>query len=81
MFKAYKKFKNQKINDVRNELARAHLIIGMLSFVAIILLLLSAALLTTLNTLATTIAIVLLAIVAIISVSFSLALFTLTKKK
>ncbi|TAL15248.1 hypothetical protein EPN95_00545 [Patescibacteria group bacterium] len=81
MFKAYKKFRNQKITDVRRELARAHLIIGMLSFVTIVLLLQEAALLADLNTIATTLAIILLAIVAVISLVFSITLFSLTKKK
>ncbi|MDB5167369.1 MAG: hypothetical protein JWN26_514 [Candidatus Saccharibacteria bacterium] len=80
MFKAYKKFKSQKINDVRRELARAHLIIGMLSFVTIVLLLQEAALVADLNTVFTTIAITLLAIVAVISVAISITLFTVTKK-
>lgn len=81
MFKSYKKFANQKLKDVRRELARAHLIIGLLSFVAIVLLLQESMLLADLNTLVTTVAIVLLAVVASVSLAVSLTLFTLTKKK
>jgi hypothetical protein len=80
MFKSYKKFANQKVNVVRRELARAHLIIGLLSIVAIVLLLQESALLADLNTFVTTLAIVLLAIVASVSLAVSLTLFTLTKK-
>jgi|GEM_PF-883864 len=81
MFKSYKKFANQKLKDVRRELARAHLIIGLLSFVAIVLLVQESALLVDLNTLVTTVAIVLLAVVASVSLAVSLTLFTLTRKK
>lgn len=80
MFKAYKKFKNQKIKDVRRELGRAHLIIAMLSFITIVLLVEVSALLTNLNTVFTTVAIVLLALVAAISLAISLTLFSITKK-
>jgi len=80
MFKAYKKFKNQKINDVRRELARAHMIIALLAFVGIVLLVQTTALLADLNTLFSTIAIALLTVVATISLAISITLFTLTKK-
>ncbi len=80
MFKAYKKFKNQKISDVRKELARAHLIIAMLSFIAIVLLVEVSALVASLNTLFTSIAIALLVVVAAVSLSFSITLFSISKK-
>jgi Flp pilus assembly pilin Flp len=80
MFKAYKKFKNQKIIDVRRELARAHMIIALLAFVAIVLLIQTSALLADLNTLFTTIAIALLSVVAIMSLSIGITLFSITKK-
>lgn len=80
MRKLFKKFKNQKVADVQRELARAHLIIALLAFVAIVLLIQSSALLEDLNTLMTTIAIALLTLLAIISSTISLVLRTMVKK-
>ncbi len=79
MFKSYKKFKNQKLNDVRRELSRAHLIIALLAFVAIVLLVQQSALYPDINTIFTTIAIVLLAVLATISLTIALILRSLRK--
>lgn len=80
MRKLFKRFKNQKVADVQRELARAHLIIALLSFVAIVLLIQSSALLEDLNTLMTTVAISLLTLLAIISLTIALTLRIITKK-
>lgn len=80
MRKLFKKFKNQKVVDVQRELARAHLIIALLAFVAIVLLIQSSALLEDLNTLMTTVAISLLTVLAIISLTIALTLRIVTKK-
>ncbi len=80
MAKLFKRFKDQKLVDVRRELVRTHVIIALLSFVAIVLLIQQSALLADLNTVLTTVAITLLAIVAVISLSFAMILRTVIKK-
>lgn len=78
--KLLKKFKDQKIGDVRRELARAHLIIAILSFVIIVLLIEAAYLVEELHTSLTALAIALLAILSLISLIISLTMSSLNKK-
>lgn len=80
MSKLAKKFKNQKIGDVRRELSRAHLIIALLAIVIIVLLVQGAALFSELNTALTAFAIALLAILSIISFVISMTISMLNKK-
>ncbi len=80
MRKLFNRFKKQKVADVQRELARAHLIIALLSFVSIVLLIQSSMLLEDLNTLMTTVAISLLTALAIISLTIACVLHLSTKK-
>lgn len=80
MKKLFKKLAQQKVADVRQELARAHLIIAMLSTTSIMLLVLGATQPITLDAGLSTIGVALLTIVALTSLAMSLALFDYNKK-
>jgi hypothetical protein len=73
-------FRNKKTIEIQAELSRAHLIIALLSFVAIVLLVQQTALLPDLNSLMTTSAIILLAVLATISLTIALITSSLRKK-
>ena len=74
-----KKLADQKISDMRRELARAHLIVALLSAVIIFLVLQNAFLPVPVDLALAIITAVLLSIVALTSLTISLALFS--KKK
>jgi hypothetical protein len=77
--KLLRAFKSKKVNEVQAELSRAHLIIALLSFVAIVLLVQQAALLPALDSLMTTSAIILLSVLATISLTIALMLRSMRK--
>jgi predicted lysophospholipase L1 biosynthesis ABC-type transport system permease subunit len=74
-----KRCTKQNIKDIRNELARAHLIITLLSIALISLLSIIVAQSMTVNVILSAICVVLLSIVALVSLCMSLALFTCKK--
>lgn len=74
-----KKLADQKISDMRRELARAHLIVALLSAVIIFLVLQNAFLPVPVDLALAIITAVLLSVVALTSLTISLALFS--KKK
>ena len=78
--KFLKSFKSKKVSEVQAELSRAHLIIALLSFVAIVLLIQQTALLPALDSLMTTSAIILLSVLATISLTIALILRSSLKK-
>jgi len=75
MKKLFKKIAKKNIKEVRAELARAHLIIAMLSIAVIALLALGATQPVTFDPTLSAICVVLLSIVAIVSLSTALNLF------
>ena len=75
MKKLFKKIAKKNIKEVRAELARAHLIIAMLSIAVIALLALGATQPVTFDPTLSAICVVLLSIVSIVSLSTALNLF------
>ena len=75
MKKPFKKLSEHKINEIHQELARAHLVISLLSIIAIVLLLLGATLTVEFNAKLSIIAGVLLSFLTLISMSTSIILF------
>ncbi|MBC7868786.1 hypothetical protein H7X69_01225 [Candidatus Saccharibacteria bacterium] len=80
MEKLYKKIAQQKITEVRRELARAHLIITLLSAAVIMMLIQGATLAIRLDPTLSAAGIMMLGFVAVTSLIMSFALFS-TKKK
>ncbi len=76
MKKFLKKFSKQNIREVRQELARAHLIITFLSVISIALLYLGATLTVAFDAALSIVAAALLTLLIIISLSISITLFT-----
>ncbi len=81
MEKLFKKVAQQKIAGVRQELARAHLIIVLLSATVIMLLIQGATQPIILDAVLSAIGIMLLGVVALTSLIMSFALFTSKNKK
>jgi peptidoglycan/LPS O-acetylase OafA/YrhL len=79
MSKHFKKFLKQNIHEVRRELARAHLIIALLSVAVIVLLSLGATQPVTFNPVMSAVCVVLLSVVAFISLCMSYTLYTCKK--
>lgn len=75
MNKLLQRISQQKADDVRQELARAHLIVALLSLIIIVLLLLCSTGPVTLNATLSFIGGLLLGCVALISLSISITLF------
>ena len=80
MSKLLKMFKTKKVGEVQAELGRAHLIIALLAFVAIVLLVQQTAIMPELDSVFSTMAIVLLSVLATISLTIALLLRNLRKK-
>lgn len=76
MNKLFKKIARNNVKELRAELARAHLIIALLSIIAIVLLILGTNLTVSLNPYLSTSAGILLTIVAATSTIISYSLFT-----
>lgn len=81
MNKLYKKLAQQKISEVRQELARAHLIIMLLSAAVVMFLIQGSTQPITLNVTLSAIGIILLGVVILTSLTTSFALFTNNAKK
>ena len=79
MKKLFKQIVEQKIAGVRQELARAHLIIALLSAAVIMMIVQGATQPIALDATLSTIGIILLSIVTLTSLSMSFALFTSKK--
>lgn len=75
MAKLFKKLANRKINEVRMELARAHLIIALLSLAVITLLALGATQPVTFDAALSAVCVALLSVVAIISSCIAISLY------
>lgn len=75
MKKLFKKMSKQNISEVRQELARAHLIIALLSIISIVLLILGTTLTIEFDAELSTIAGVLLGVLTLISITMSFVLF------
>lgn len=75
MSKIFKKFKKKNINELRTELAHAHLIIALLSIAIIALLALGSTQPVTFDGLLSAITIVLLCLVTIFSLCVSITLY------
>ena len=80
MKKFVKQLSKQNINEVRQELSRAHLIIMLLSLVSILLLMLGSTLAIEFDLVLSIVASVLLAMLAVISAYMSIILRNLKKK-
>lgn len=81
MKKLFKKMVQQKVTEVRQELARAHLIIALLSVAVIMLIVQGITQPVLLDLTLSTISIILLGVVTLTSLSMSFALFTNKNKK
>jgi hypothetical protein len=79
--KLFKSMSKQNINEVRQELSRAHLVIVLLSIIAIVLLLLSAIPTAEFDTRLSNTAGVLLGVIMTISLVMSLILYDINNKK
>lgn len=79
MNKLFKKISEQKIADVRQELARAHLIIALLSAAVIMMIIQGATQPIALDATLSTVGIILLGIVILTSLNMSFVLFTRKK--
>ena len=79
MKKLFKRMSKQNANELRQELARAHLIITLLSLIAILLLALGTSLTVSFDVTLATIAGIFLGILAIISLFVSYLLYNHTK--
>jgi len=77
--KLFKKFSKQNIKEVRTELARAHLMISLLSIAIIVLLSLGAIQSVTFDPTLSAICVVLLSLVTLVSTCVSFTLFTFKK--
>lgn len=79
MYKIFRKFAKKNINEFRRELARAHLIIAMLSIGLITFLALGSSQSVTYDPVMSAICVVLLAIVTIMSLCTAVSLFKFKK--